>query len=101
MNKQYFIDITTYQTMNKLDEQLQRVLLDEFQHRLIDQDNIPLIKESFNRVCTEYKNAGGRAVVAFQDFLSHTSDRHMKAQVCKGDRTSMYIDLTATRGKVL
>ena len=101
MNKLYFISIISYQTMNKLDEQLQRVLLDEYQHRLVDKDNIPLIKESFEKVCKEYKNAGGRAVIEFQDFVSHLSDSHMRAQVSKGDRTSMYIDLTATRGKVL
>jgi len=101
MNKQYFISIITYQTMNKLDEQLQRILVDEFQHRLIDNENIPLIKESFYKVCTEYKNAGGKAVVEFKDFVSYASDIYFRAQVGKGDRTCMYIDLTATRGKVL
>lgn len=97
--KKYFIDIVTYTPVNKLDEQIQRAFLNEFQHRLIEIDQLSLLKALFETVCKKYRDAGGRATMEYRDYNS--SSGSMRVYVCKGEKTSMYIDLTPTRGPVL
>lgn len=100
MNK-YFIKITAYQTRNILDQRLQKEFLDLFGDRIITTDQLPMVKNAFDYVCTKYKSEGGRATMEFRDFMPYGfNDSSLHAQVCKAATTSMYIDLTKIRGEV-
>ena len=101
MNRKYFINIRSICPINKLDEQLQKAFIDEFDNRLISYDQIGVFKDFFKKICDNYQSFGGRASMEFKDFEKLSSGSMLHAAIGKGERYSTTIILTATRGEVL
>ena len=97
--KKYFINIQAYQQINKLDTLLQKTFLDEFQHRTISHENLDVFQQAFDSVCDGYETNGGRATMEFKNEQRYTGNEHQKV-VCKGEKVSMYINLTPIKGEV-
>lgn len=98
MNK-YFITITAFQQLNKLDTVLQKTFLDEFQNKIINEDMLDVFEKTFEYIQDEYNNQGGRATMEFRNKQLYTGDPNQKC-ICKGARISLYISLTRIKGEV-
>jgi len=99
MNK-YFIEVTTYQNFNILDARLQKQFMDQFNCRIIAEDRLLIFKETFEKICLEYKNEGGRAVMEYKNEKDYNGAHTGRICICKGERSSLYITLKRIKGEV-